>query len=75
MSLHAGPDHGDWGRFQDQPVAAFGGSENNFVNGPFLKHIQFEGHPLAVQFSDQRGITGIWTIRIEVVFEEVEKRG
>jgi hypothetical protein len=61
--------------FQDQPVAALGGPENDFVNGLFFKHIQFEGDPLPVKFSNQRDATWIRTIRIEVVFDEVEKRG
>ena len=52
-----------------------GGPENDFVNGLFFKHIQFEGDPLPVKFSNQRDATWIRTIRIEVVFDEVEKRG
>ena len=68
---HSAPRH----QLQYQPVAALGGPKNDFVNGLFFKHIQFEGDPLPVQFSNQRHVTGIWTIRIEVFFDEVEKRG
>jgi len=68
---HTTPGH----QFKNQPIPGFHGSENDLVNGFFLKDIPVSRCFRPEKFPHHRRVTGITEILINVVTDEIEKSG